>query len=389
MALMTQARIDDPRFYADDPDPVLASLRRECPVSWHGDFWFVTRHEDVSTVSSRPDLFCSGRGVLPSDRNRAVAASDSILYLDPPTHSRYRRLISRAFTPRTVTVLEPRLRHLAAGLLDAIDPVDVIDAVECISAPFPLLVIAELLGVPASDLDDFRRWSDAVMAAATNLTDENATLAAELLVYFDDQLRRRAEAPAGDLLSALVTAEVDGERLSAAEQLGFCMTLLVAGNETTRSLITGGIAALARAPDQRNRLAADPAGIPAAVEEMLRWVTPIMAMARTATADAVVGGVPVAADDFVVLSYGAANRDEAVFGPDADRFDTTRAPNPHLAFGFGEHFCIGAGLARLEGRILFEELLRRWPRFEIAGEPVAVPSTLLRQYAHLPVRLQR
>ena len=384
---MSAAGIGDPAFYAGDPDPTLAALRRECPVSWHEDFWFVTRHEDVSSVSSRPDLFCSGHGVLPSDRNRAVSASDSILYLDPPMHARYRRLVSRAFTPRTVTVIEPRLRALASGLLDAIDPTGVVDAVDAISAPFPLLVIAEVLGIPASDHDDFRRWSDAVMAAATALDDENAAFAAELLVYFGEQLRRRHDSPTDDLLSALVTAEVDGERLSADEQLGFCMSLLVAGNETTRSLISGGIAALASHPDQRDRLAADPSGIPVAVEEMLRWVTPIMAMARTATTDAEVGTCPVAAGDYVVMSYGAANRDESVFGPDADRFDATRSPNPHLAFGFGEHFCIGAGLARLEARIMFEELLRRWPRFVLEGEPVTVPSTLLRQYAHLPVRL--
>ncbi|GAC1316004.1 MAG: cytochrome P450 [Acidimicrobiales bacterium] len=384
---MSEIGIDDPAFYAGDPDPVLAALRRDRPVSWHDDFWLVTRHEDVASVSSRPDLFCSGGGVLPSDRRRTVSASDSILYLDPPLHARDRRLISRAFTPRTVTVIEPRLHTLAANLLDTIDPAAIIDAVDAISAPFPLLVIAELLGIPSSDHADFRRWSDAVMAAATDLNDDNATLAAELLVYFDDQLRRRAASPTDDLLSALVAAEVDGERLRADEQLGFCMTLLVAGNETTRSLITGGIATLARHPDQRDRLAVDPSAIPAAVEEMLRWVTPIMAMARTATVATTVGTCPVAAGDYVVMSYGAANRDEAVFGPDADRFDATRSPNPHLAFGFGEHFCIGAGLARLEARVLFEELLRRWPRFALAGEPVTIPSTVLRQYAHLPVRL--
>lgn len=385
---MNRPDLDDPGFYSGDPDPVLAQLRRECPVSRHDGFWLVTRHEDVTAVSARPDLFCSGRGVLPADRNRTVAASDSILYLDPPKHGRYRRLVSRAFTPRTVTVLEPRIRALATDLLDRIDPATEIDAVEAICAPFPLLVIAELLGVPASDHADFRRWSDAVMAAATDLTDENATLAAELLVYFDAQLRQRADDPGEDLLSALVAAEVDGERLSLDDQLGFCMTLLVAGNETTRSLIAGGLIALAGEPAQRASLAAEPAGIPAAVEEMLRWVTPIMAMARTATTAVEVGGVRVEADDFIVLSYGAANRDEAVFGPDASCFDASRTPNPHLAFGFGEHFCIGAGLARLEARVMFEEILLRWPDYELAGDPVPVPSTLLRQYARLPVRLR-
>lgn len=382
------ARLGDPAFFAGEPDAALADLRRRCPASWDeaGQFWAITTHAEVQAISRDPGTFCSGTGVLVADRGREVAATDSILYLDPPRHARYRQLVSRAFTPRRVAALEPRIRALTVELLDGIDPTQPVDAVDALTAPLPLLVIAEMLGLPAEDRDAFRVWSDAVMEAATDLTEENAARALELLLYFEAKLDERTRAPGDDLLSVLLAADVDGERLTREELLGFCMTLLVAGNETTRALLTGGLVALAGVPDQRAALAADPAGIPDAVEEMLRWVTPIMAMARTATRDVTVGGAEVRAGDYLVMVYGAANRDEAVFGPDADRFDVARSPNPHLAFGFGEHFCIGAGLARLEARVVLGEVLARWPRYEIAGDVVTAPSTLLRQIARVPVR---
>jgi len=325
--------------------------------------------------------------VLMADRGREIAAQDSILYLDPPRHGSHRQLVSRAFTPRRVAELEPRIRRLTVQLLDAVDPHQPVDLVDAITAPLPLLVIAELLGLPASDRADFRRWSDAVMEAATNLTEENALAALELFTYFEAQLDSRGTIPTDDLLTALVEAQVDGEHLSRQDQLGFCMTLLVAGNETTRSLMTGGLLALADVPEQRARLVADPSLVPQAVEEMLRWVTPIMAMARTATADVDVGGQPVGTGDYVVMVYAAANRDEEVFGEDAQRFDIFRTPNPHVAFGFGAHFCIGASLARLETRILLDELLRRWPAYQVLGPPRRAPSTLLRQVTGVEVLL--
>jgi cytochrome P450 len=225
------------------------------------------------------------------------------------------------------------------------------------------------------------------MSAATEITQENATLAMELVVYLDAALDERVDQPRDDLLSALLAAEVDGVRLTRQELLGFGMTLLVAGNETTRGLLTGGMLALAEWPDQRARLVADPALIGSACEEMLRWVTPIMAMARTATTGTELGGCPIANGDYVVMAYGAANRDPEVFA-DPDHLDVARSPNPHLAFGFGEHFCIGAGLARLEAEVFFGELLARWPDYEIDGEVVRMPSTLLRQIGSMPVLLQ-
>lgn len=381
--------LGDPEFFAGEPDAALAYQRRACPVRWHdgGEFWAVCRHRDIQMMGKDPDTFCSGSGVLMADRGREIAAQDSILYLDPPRHGPHRKLVSRAFTPGRVAHLEPRIRQLTAELLDAIDPTRPVDLVDSLTAPLPLLVIAELLGLPGEDRGHFRRWSDAIMEAATNLTDENAALSLELFEYFEGQLDARLAEPRDDLLGALVLAEVDGERLTRQDLLGFCMTLLVAGNETTRSLMTGGVLALAEEPEQRAQLVADRSLVPQAVEEMLRWVTPIMAMARTATRSTAIAETPVAAGDYVVMVYVAANRDEEAFGPDADRFNIRRTPNPHLSFGFGEHFCIGASLARLETRVLIDELLRRWPDYQIVGPVIRAPSTLLRQIRSVPVLL--
>jgi cytochrome P450 len=387
---VTVPPLDDPEFWAGEPEPALARLRAESPVHWYepGQFWALLRHADVGAVSRDPETFCSSRGVLMQDRAREVAAADSILYVDPPAHARYRKLVSRGFTPRRVAALEDRVRELTRALLDAVDPGAPVDVVDAVAAPLPLLVVAELLGVPPDDRDRFRVWSDAVMEAASGITDENALLALELLGYFEAALDDRAARPADDLLTVLVEAEVDGERLTRSEQLGFCMSLLVAGNETTRSAISGGLLALAEHPDQRARLVADTTLLPGAVEEVLRWVTPIAVMARTATRAAVVGEEKVAEGDYLVLVYLSANRDEAVFGPSAGSFDIARPPAPHLAFGTGEHFCLGASLARLETRVLLEELLARFPSYDVTGAPERVPSTLVRQLRTLPVVLR-
>ncbi len=386
---MRAPALDDPAFWAGDPEPELAMLRADSPVHWYepGRFWALTRHADILAVSRDPQTFCSSRGVLMQDRERAVSAADSILYVDPPAHVRYRKLVSRGFTPRRVAALEDTVRRLARGLLDAVDPHVEIDLVDTIAAPLPLLVIADLIGVPAADRERFRIWSDAVMEAASGITEDNALLALELVEYFRAALRDRVAAPRDDLLTVLVEAEVDGERLAPAEQLGFCMSLLVAGNETTRSAISGGVVTLAEHAEQRRRLVADPTVLPGGVEEVLRWVTPIAAMSRTATCDAVIGDQKVTAGDYVVMVYLSANRDEEVFGPDSARFDVTRASNPHLTFGTGEHFCLGASLARLETRVILDELLQRWPSYALVGPAERLPSTLMRQLRRVPVVL--
>jgi cytochrome P450 len=383
-------RFDDPNFYTGDADTAFAQLRATDPVHWYADggFWVLTKHADILAVSRDPATFRSGGGVLMQDRTRPVVGAESILFLDPPRHARLRKLVSTQFTPRKVAELEPRIREITRGVLDAFDPTAEIDLVDAVTAPVPMLVIAEMLGVPGDDRERFRVWSDAMMDAATDLTHDAVVKAAELFGYFAEHLAARRENPGEDLLSRLVHAEVDGEQLTEEELLGFCMTLLVAGNETTRNLLSGGLVALHEYDDQRKLLATDPSLLPTAVEELLRFVSPIMLFARTATRDTEIRGQAIADGDFIVMFYVAANRDDEVFA-DPDRLDVARDPNPHLAFGFGEHFCLGAGLARLEARVVLEELLARWPSYDITGPVQRAPSTLLRSVTRLPGVLER
>jgi cytochrome P450 len=387
----TELPFHDPGFWAGDPYPAFAELRANDPVHRYdgpaGQLWAVSRHADVQAVSKDPETFCSGKGVLLTDLTRPVLSADSILYLDPPQHSKHRKLVSPSLTVRRVADLEDRVRAIVVELLDGLPAGDVVDAVEALSVPLPLMVIAELVGVPRSDLGDFRRWSDAMIDAASEFTDEALALAAELFVYIDAIVQDRHSAPKDDLVSVLAHGSVDGEAVSDVDINMFVLTLLVAGNETTRTLISNSLIALAAHPDQRALMAADPAVLPVAVEELLRWEAPIMSFCRTATRDTSLSGVDIAEGDYVLLLYQSANRDEAVFGPTADQLDVTRSPNPHVSFGYAEHYCLGAGLARLEARVLFEELLARWPGYEVAGPVERLPSRLARGVAHLPLLL--
>ncbi|MFN8100112.1 MAG: cytochrome P450 [Mycobacterium sp.] len=380
--------VEDPEFWQHDPDAALAGLRRDCPVARQpsGRFWTVARHDDIVTMSKDPAAYTSSKGVLIGDLKRTVTGTESILYVDPPRHVAMRRIVNRGFTVRRVAELTPVIERIVTGVLDAIDPARPVDAIDALCAPVPLLVIAHMLGVPAEDLPTFRMWSDAIAIAATDATDPRAMAAVDFFVYFNAKLdaRQSESEPPPDLLTAL-TADSD---LTRAEQLGFCMSLLVAGNETTRHLIAGGLVALAEHPRQRAMLVDDAALIPVAVEEMLRWITPIVAMARTTTCPVTLSGTAVGADEYLVMLYAAANRDETVFGSDADRFDVTRSPNPHLAFGIGEHFCLGAQLARLEAKIVFTEVLRRWPEYRVLDGVRMGASTLLRETAELPILFQ-
>ena len=346
----------------------------------------MTGHDQIVEISKDPATYSSARGVLIGDLKRTVTASDSILYVDPPRHVAMRRIVNRGFTVRRVAQLASVVERIVAEVLDAIDPHVPIDAVDAISAPVPILMIAHMLGVPPEDLSTFRIWSDAIAVAATDPSDPRAMAAIDFFTYFNAKLDARAAEsdPPEDLMTA-ITADAE---LTRAEQLGFCISLLVAGNETTRHLISGGLVALAEHPDQRAMLAADESLIPAAVEEMLRWVTPIVAMARTTTCPVTLHDTAIDADSYLVMLYAAANRDEAVFGADAGQFDVTRSPNPHLSFGIGEHFCLGAQLARLEAKTVFTEVLRRWPNYQVLDGVQRGASTLLRETAKLPVLLQ-
>jgi len=262
------------------------------------------------------------------------------------------------------------------------------DLVEALAVPVPMYVIAEMLGVPRADRPRFKRWSDSMIEAGggrrSAITD---AMLGEMLGYFQDVLAERRRAPKDDLVSTLARAEIEGASLTDPEILIFCITLLAAGNETTRNLISGGSLLLMRHPEQRRRLLAEPALLPNAVEEMLRWWTPVHSFIRTATRDTELRGRRIAAGDVLLLLYASANRDEEIWGEEADRFDVGRdhARQRHLAFGFGEHLCLGAPLARLEARVVFEELLARYPRFELAGEPELLHSRLMHGVERLPV----
>jgi cytochrome P450 len=379
-------------FLRPDYYEVLAGLRRRSPVHRTDDgLLAVSRYEDIRSISRDPTRFVSGRGVLVNDPLRDPAGTGrntfSILHLDPPLHAAYRTLVNRQFTPRAVERLSHRIRQVVTQVLDD-TPADVtVDFVEEVAAPIPIAVIAEMFGVAVADRAQFRRWSDAVIESTDRSGQQRAEELGQMAAFLMEHIAS-PQTESNDLLNLLKTSELGDRPLSSAEIMGFCMTLLVAGNETTRTLITGGVEALSRHPDQRTVLVADPTLLPGAVEEMLRWVTPIQAFGRTAAVDVEIAGTPVAAGEFVVLLYASANRDEEAFGPTADRFEVGRPHLPtHLAFGFGEHVCIGASLARLEARIFFDELLARYPGFGLDGEPDYTLSTLVSGARALPVRL--
>jgi cytochrome P450 len=396
-------------FYQRDADAVFRRLRAEDPLHWYEPcrFWAVTKYADVQAISQRPRRFTSERGTQLFEAVRrargepplgaggpgmaAMAASaPSIIQMDPPRHNRHRKLVMGAFTPRRIAALEPRIREIAKRSLDAIDVCAPVDFVEQVAIPMPMYVIAEMLGVASDDYGDFRRWSDATIeVGGGGITPETAKVVGELVQYVLGVAERRRRDPQDDLVSILVEAEIDGERLSDAEIGMFCLTLLVAGNETTRNLVSGGALQLMRHPEQREKLLADPGLLPNAIEEMLRVVSPVRNFGRVATEDTSLRGKRIRAGDALVMFYGSANRDEEVFGADSDGFDVAReSARRQIAFGFGEHLCLGASLARLEARVMFEELFARWPRFALAGEPVPLASSLMNGLVRMPVVLE-
>lgn len=392
MATAFDIPLHSPEFHMVDPYSVFKELRREQPVYWcaGAGYWAITKYDDGLRIHRDPETFCSGHGMtMRGGELEDVKGGETLITLDPPRHTRQRQLVSRAFTPRAVADLEPRIRGIVHELLDRVGTGETVDFVNALSAPLPIIVIAELLGVPIEDRDRFVAWTNASVGRADPEYAEDQTLAGlgEQYAYFVDILEQRRRQPSDDLITRLVEVEADADDFTADDLINLCFLLLAAGNETTRNLISGGLLALIEHPEEKEKLRRGAIPVAAGVEEMLRWWNPVIHMARTATKDATVRGQRVQAGDQVVMFYGSLNRDEEVFGSDADAFRVDRDPNPHVAFGFGQHFCLGANLARLEARVMFEELLRRFPEPELHGEVQLLRSTMIRGVKHMPVRL--
>lgn len=375
----------DGAWYAGDPFDDYAWLRARAGL-WRdevNDLWAVARHAEVLEVSRSPERFCSGEGFRPK-----TPPNPSMISQDDPRHNRQRRLVSKGFTPKQVAGMEDHCRRIVTDLLDAAAPAGTCDFVRDIAVPLPMIVIAELLGVRVEDRDRLQAWSDELIKGADGrVTDEVIEQFADFCTYITEVIEARRADPKDDLTSILVHATIDGEPGFDLDGLiQELLLILVGGNETTRNVISGAMEALCAHPGQRAALVAGEVPLATAVEEFLRWVTPIVNFQRTVVEDTELAGTPLAAGDKLLLLYGSANRDEAVFGPTAARFDIRRDPNPHVAFGFGTHFCLGASLARLEIRVMYEELLRRLPDIEIDGPVQRTPSAFIRGIASMPVK---
>lgn len=364
--------------------PWYASMRAASPVVYdprHG-VHNVFLYDDVKTVLSDFARFSSQRGRGQGSQNPESALADSIISTDPPRHRQLRALVERAFTPRQVEALAPRITELARELLSGFG--DDVDFVRDFAEPLPVIVIAEILGIPTSDRRDFKRWSDGVVSGRSDGMREMAAYFSKLIA------RRRAEGQDGeDLVSALLRAEVDGQHLTPNELLGFCILLLVAGNETTTNLLTNAVQVLSDHPGVREELSAQPDLWPAVIEEVLRFRSPVQSMFRVTTRAVELSGVTIPEGAWVVAWIGSANHDERIFErPDA--FDPRRSPNRHLAFGHGVHFCLGAPLARLEANIALRAVYERFPHLRVrrGAELKYIDSTIVHGVKELPVHLR-
>lgn len=384
----------DPGFLAD-PYPAYAVLRREAPVGFDesAGCWLVSRHADVSALLQDRRL---GRIFTPRQPAGVFAAwnrinADAMLDLEPPEHTRQRRLVSAAFTPRRVAALRAPVRRLAERLLDEAVDGDRLELMSALAEPLPVAVIAELLGVPADDRHRLRPWSRDIVGLYELAYDDTAenravTAAAEFDAYLRTLIDDRRRRPGGDLLTGLVAASDAGDRLTEDEVVATAVLLLNAGHEATVNALGNGVLALLRTPGSLERLRAQPALLSGAVDEMIRYDTPLSMFQRTAFADVEVAGRTVRAGERVGLLLGSANRDETAFAA-ADAFDVGRADNPHVGFGGGIHYCVGAPLARLEMHEAISAVLDRFDRLEVAGEPVRRPAFQFRGLTELPLRV--
>lgn len=389
----------------DIRDGAFATLRREAPISYHPPFdtvglpqgaghWAVTRHDDVFYASRHPELFSSASGIVIGDQSPELAEYfGSMIAMDDPRHTRLRNIVRSAFTPRVLAVIEDSVRDRARRLVrDMIDrnPDGHAELVAELAGPLPLQIICDMMGIPESDHQQIFHWTNVILGFGdpdlTTDFEEFAAVAMNIGAYATALADERRSTPADDLTTSLVQAEVDGERLTSAEVASFFILLVVAGNETTRNAISHGVLALTRYPEQRrlwwsqfDELA------PTAVEEIVRWASPVSYMRRTVTRDTELGGTPVPSGAKVTLWYGSANRDETKF-ENPWMFDVQRHPNPHVGFGGGgAHFCLGANLARREITVLFSELHRHLPEIVATEKPDRLQSAFIHGIKRLPV----
>jgi cytochrome P450 family 142 subfamily A polypeptide 1 len=364
----------DGGFYAADPHPTYTWMREHAPVYFDtaNCVWGLASYAAVIGASKDPSTFSNAMGSRPGG-----APLPMMIDMDDPAHWKRRKLVNRGFTPGRIRAGERETRDKCDAIIDRVCEQGECDFVGDIASPLPMVMIGDMLGVEPEDRDDLLRWSDEMVSAQSgNATDEMLMGAmnafSEYQAYADRVISAREEQPTDDLMSVLVHAEVDGDRLTHEDVVQEALLILVGGDETTRHVISGGMEQLLLHPDQRRLLVDDPAKITTAVEEMLRWVSPIKNMVRTVTHDTEFLGQQLLEGQTCMLLYESANRDEAKFA-DPQRFDVQRTPNEHLAFGFGAHFCLGQALARLELRVMFEQLLIRMPDIELAVDPGTLP----------------
>jgi hypothetical protein len=389
---MTSGRVVYEPFDRDtwrDPFTLYRRLRDEDPIhrSPHG-FWVLTRFQDVLEAVKDTATFSSASGLTFQNERKALNIPPTIVMMDPPDHTRYRRLVDRGFTPRRTTELQPELRRLVAQRIEDLKRAGKGDFVATVARSIPSWVVAHYLGVPEEDRFRFEGWTSAFVQA--NATGHGAGIGealGDLIAYFSALVERRRREPSDDLVSLLLRADEEGGGVGLEGILGYAFVMIAGGNDTTTGLLTGAAELLTKHPSQRDRLRADPSLIPNAVEEFLRLTTPVQGLCRVATRDVTLhDGPTIKAGERVLLCYAAANRDPREFGSDAEEVDVGRHIVRHLAFSIGAHFCLGAAAARLQGRIVLEELLARCPNFAVDAEAgVFADGAFTRRYETLPI----
>jgi cytochrome P450 len=391
--------IFDPDTYADGPPhEAFAELRRTDPVHWQpmadgGGCWAVLRHADVSYVAKHPSVFSASLGgvvVEDLDPEQLSMMRMMLLAMDPPGHAQYRRPLVPHFGRQVIAGLEDRVRSICREVLAAAGQPGELEFVHEVCAKVPSQVVGELFGIPREDWSSIQRWAE--MSTSTQDDEisggEDASSGSMSMAMYAIEFagRRRVAEPTDDLTSLILGTSFDDAPMTDVDFGSFFVQLVTAGNDTTKTMLSSGLHALVTHPKQLADVRADPSLTPGAVEEILRWANPLHYFRRTAADDVELSGTKISAGDKVAMLYTSANRDEEVFA-DPQRFDIRREPNPHLSFGIAEHFCLGAHLARLEGRVFFEELLTAFPSIELVGEPVRVRSNLNNGFKRLPVRL--